>query len=178
MTAGALPAPELWRRRGRRGCRGRRRRRSCVRCLRRCLGVERVGLDDDFFELGRALAAGDAADQPDAVRRWMSSCRSAACLRRRALRRWGGLAQGLGGGELAAARAGWRRGRGSGRGLRRCRCRMRSAGCGSWTVWRAVRRDEATVSRPATKTARRPDGAGRERRRQQRDLCDPAFGAA
>ena len=28
------------------------------------LGLQRVGIDDNFFALGRSLAAGDAADQP------------------------------------------------------------------------------------------------------------------
>ena len=45
-------------------CRARRRRRSCAACLRRFWGSRRVGIDDNFFELGRAFASGDASDQP------------------------------------------------------------------------------------------------------------------
>ena len=82
---------------------------------------------------GRSFAAGDAADQPHPCERWMSSSRSAACSRRRPLRRWrGGCARRRGG----AAGAG-----GGGRGRRRSRCRLRSGGCGSWTGWRAAERD-------------------------------------
>ena len=51
LDRGALPAPELWPAGEWRG-RARRRRRSCARCLREVLGVDRVGIDDDFFALG------------------------------------------------------------------------------------------------------------------------------
>ena len=94
------------------------------------LGVERVGVDDNFFELRRPLAAGDAADQPDpgdAERRGGDPQPVRGAERGGA----GGAAASAGGGGAAAA------GGGAAAACRDCRCPMRSGGCGSWTGWRA-----------------------------------------
>ena len=93
------------------------------------LGLERVGVDDNFFALGRPFAAGDAADQPDPVD---AGCRARDPQPVRGADRGGA-------GAAARAMTGTRRGRRCGRmarPARACRCRLRSAGCGSSTGWK------------------------------------------
>ena len=46
------------------------------RCSPRCWALERVGIDDDFFDARRPLAAGDAPDLPDPRQRSTSNSRS------------------------------------------------------------------------------------------------------
>ena len=60
----ALPAPDLTPA-VRRGPRTPQEEILCA-LFAEVLGLERVGIDDNFFELGRSFAAGDAADQPRA----------------------------------------------------------------------------------------------------------------
>ena len=81
-----------------------------------------------FLCAGRAFAAGDAADQPHPGEPGCRACASAACSRRRRLRRWPRRLAGAG-----AARAPLRRGCASDA---RSRCRLRSAGCGFSTGWK------------------------------------------
>jgi len=52
------------------------------------LGVERVGVDDNFFERGRAFIVGDASDQPDPGDAERRGCDPQPVSRRRAWRRW------------------------------------------------------------------------------------------
>ena len=80
----------------------------------------------------RALAAGDAADQPGAGEPGRRGVDPQPV--RGAERGGAGAAAVVGGGGGAARRYG------GGRGLPRCRCPMRSGGCGSWSGWRAAGR--------------------------------------
>ena len=52
LDRAALPAPELPARAARSRRRARRRRRCCAALFAEVLGLERVGIDDDFFALG------------------------------------------------------------------------------------------------------------------------------
>ena len=99
------------------------------------LGVERVGWTDNFFELGRTLAAGDAGGVAGAGGAG-SGGGAAARVRAPTVAE---LAQQV---EEARARSevGWRRWSGGRRTrVRVCRCRMRSSGCGFSTSWRLGR---------------------------------------
>ena len=95
------------------------------------LGVDRVGVDDSFFELGRGFVVGDATDRRGQYR---PGCRS---FRARFVRRAHGRP--IGGRVSAWVWVGWSRWwRWSG--PRWCRCRLRSPGCGSSTSCRGRQR--------------------------------------
>ena len=127
------------------------------------LGVERVGIDDNFFELGgHSLLATRLISRLRASLDVELSIRSAVRGAERC-----GLVQRLSEGG-AGRRPRWLRCRG----LPSSRCRMRSAGCGSWTVWRAasatyviplaVRLAGALDRAALERRAGRPGGAARE----------------
>ena len=157
LDRAALPAPD-YRAAGVAGARrAPRRRRSCAALFAEVLGLDRVGADDDFFDLGGALAAGHPAGRPGPGGARTSSCRSGRCSRRptpagdRRPRRRGGAGR---------ARPG---ARAAGRGRTGCRCRSPSSGCGSSTSWRAR---APTYNMPARAAAdRRPGRRGAARRR-------------
>ena len=153
----ALPAPELGPRRiapGAADAAG----GDPVRAVCRGAGGRAGRHRRQLLRAGRALAAGDASDQPDpggagcrggdpqpvrgAERGGAGGCGCRRRRRRRCGRRW------------------WRC-----RGRRRSRCPMRSGGCGSWTGWRGRGRTGGRQPRPAGDA-------------DWRHLCDPAGGAA
>ena len=125
----ALPAPELT---PARGCgvlpRTPQEEMLCA-LFAEVLGLERVGIDDNFFELGGHSLLATRLISRHPADAWMSSLRSAACSRRRPLRRWRKRLDADG----EAPRAGRAR---DARARPRSRCRLRSAGCGSSTGWK------------------------------------------
>ena len=96
------------------------------------LGVDRVGLDDDFFALGGdSLVATRVGARLS--RRWAGKCRCGICLTRPP----SGIS------PSSAPASGWSGAAavgGGGRGRRVSRCRLLSSGCGFWIVSMAGRR--------------------------------------
>ena len=128
-AAGARAAPRA----ARRARRVRRRRRSCAGCSPRCWALERVGIDDNFFDARRPLAAGDAAGQPRSAR-----CSDVELAIRSAVRGADRGGAGASGCDEAAGRRG-----------RRCDRAVRAAGRAP-AVLRAA---AAVVPRPAGRPA-------------------------
>ena len=94
------------------------------------LGLERVGVDDSFFDLGgdslsamRLIAAINTS--------WMPAFRCAPCSRRPRWPSWRPVSVRV----RVGCRRWWRLS-----GPRWCRCRLRRAGCGSWTSCRGPHR--------------------------------------
>ena len=98
------------------------------------LGLERVGVDDDFFDAGRPLAAGDPAGQSGSAPRSASRCHPGRCSKRRP---WPALAGALGDSAAAAAGAA-------------SPCPVRPSGAA------VVRAAPAVVPRPAGRAGARP----------------------
>ena len=93
------------------------------------LKLERVGRHDNFFDSGRALAAGGAGGVAAAAGAGRGGGEYASCLR---IRCWRSLARSV---EKREAERSCRRSRGRDV-ASRCRCRLRSSGCGFWRRWR------------------------------------------
>ena len=91
------------------------------------LGLERVGVDESFFDLGGDSHFGDAGDRRGQYLHWMPICRCAPCSTRPRLPSWRPVSVrvrvGLSRWWLASDR-------------RWFRCRLPSSGCGSWTSCR------------------------------------------
>ena len=91
------------------------------------LGVDRVGIDDDFFALGgHSLLATQLISRVRSVLGAEIGVRAVFESRRWPGWRW----------QRARRRAGCGRRWWRGRGRSGCRCRSRSSGCGSWSSWR------------------------------------------
>ena len=171
LDRSALPAPDVRGRERGAGRRARRARRSCAALFAEVLGLDRVGVDDNFFDLGghsllatrlvSRIRAALGVELPirDAVRGADRRRRSRRRLDRRATAPPGRC------GRDAAAR-------------RRCRCRSRSSGCGSST---SSKGPSATYNIPLAlrltgdarpSTALR--GGAARRGRPARDRCAPS----
>ena len=168
----ALPEPELG---ASHSHRAPRTPQEAILCslFAEVLGVERVGVDDNFFERGghsllatRLISRIRATLNVEVAIRSLFEAPSVEAL----AARLSSEAVGVTGAACGGAR-----------GLPRSRCPMRSGGCGSWSVWRAISgtyviplavRLKGTLDRVALEA-----GAGRSGR-AAREPADPVPGPA